>query len=1235
MTDWEPATDVEAAMRDALRAGDQELYFRILARTELLLPVSADALAGRAPVGWGTWTTNGRTHVLAFTSGDALRICLADNAGSARRIAYHELAGSWPNLEWWLAVNPGLPIEGYLPAWFVSQLARGDVRLPGRTMGARARLERAESAARARARATVPGQVVQGEIVEPPYADRVGAASGPVLEPDSIEPAPRNRPVRPPGFESRLAAMRRRGGLDDPEPSSPAPLPPYRPLPAPGHASSTGLASSTGPASETGPTHAAGYGQAPASGSGLGRGPEPASFRTEPERFPFRGAPEPPPLRQRSEENGYRQRPEPNGEPAPWSPPVIHGDLPPRTPRPPADVYPPMDTLAAPERPLPPAGTSSSAQQDAPRSLPPMRPPRSPFRDDDPARSSPRRASDPARRMEPPRPLDSSRPPLTPRGFERYSPVDPPPSNGPSVPLQGSWPVEGAPPGQNREGYDATGTPGGPEAWRSAASRPAASGFFGPPASGGDRPPSTGESVPTPASTTGGVPTPASTSGTVPTPASTSGGPPASTSGGPPTSPTTPPWAVDGGGRSSSGWPSERNGTAASDIWSPARDRLRPSGNDPASAQPEWATATPPDAGLPAGSPVTGTPRDESEEGQPPTTVDRLPGHRQQAPADGPAVESRSTAGPVAAPGEDAAAREWSPPPGTGSHESITPPDRPPLSRVASHEAGGAGSGRLSSNEAIRSVPGRPQPAEAAPVGPDLPRALSGDGASMERAIGGPTKPEQGSWRTPPLPPTTDAAGPLPDAGSATGASTPRLSGQPQTSHWDASTDTTVSAPTETPGNGTAAAEEAAAATPKDDLWTPRRLPATTPSHSDAGGDPRDQQNILPALAGDRETVDGDATGSETATAPNTRTPATNWPGPAGTAATPHPTPPESTTTRDTAAAEVFGSDGVVPVDFQPANDVEESLLTAAGEGSTDTFLSTLLLARVLVPVADGAPADAKPGTDDFVWRTETIDGEPYIVVFTSKERLADHLGAPADTVTVKFVQLISRWPREEWSFAVNPGTPVGAKLPGAQIVALASWAAEVGLGAEDEPVAAAPADGDKAAAPAPEPAAAQATLPTMMQKTVSPAQVDFYLERGYDRVSGFVHRAAEVAHLDTPAKLVTALGLGYANSPFSPDADHIFVLRWPAYRPSLYRIPYGGQNEAAMRAMEGWVIERAPFRGNGFAPGEGTDVIAEFKVDSARLPHGAQLVRVGADGSEKVVAVLDADAPAWRRVGD
>ncbi|MFD0822446.1 SseB family protein, partial [Micromonospora zhanjiangensis] len=141
MTEWEPATETEAALRDALRANDQELYFRILARTELFLPVPPNTSIDTA-AGWGTWTTGGRTHVLAFTSEAALLACLAENAGATRLAPYRQLAGSWPNPEWWLAVNPGLPIEGYLPAWFVTQLIRGEVRLPGRPSGARARLDR-------------------------------------------------------------------------------------------------------------------------------------------------------------------------------------------------------------------------------------------------------------------------------------------------------------------------------------------------------------------------------------------------------------------------------------------------------------------------------------------------------------------------------------------------------------------------------------------------------------------------------------------------------------------------------------------------------------------------------------------------------------------------------------------------------------------------------------------------------------------------------------------------------------------------------------------------------------------------------------------------------------------------------------------------------------------------------------------------------------------------------------
>lgn len=305
--------------------------------------------------------------------------------------------------------------------------------------------------------------------------------------------------------------------------------------------------------------------------------------------------------------------------------------------------------------------------------------------------------------------------------------------------------------------------------------------------------------------------------------------------------------------------------------------------------------------------------------------------------------------------------------------------------------------------------------------------------------------------------------------------------------------------------------------------------------------------------------------------------------------------------------------------EFSPANSVEAQLMDAADAGNTDAYLSTLLLATVLLPVPAEANG-ARPGDDDFVWQPTQIDGEPHLVCYTSAERMASSTHA----VPVRFIRLISAWPDPSWSVAVNPGTPVGAVLPGGQLLALASWAAESGLGVQDH----------EATMPGPVAGGRKSSGPevTVMQKAIAPSQAGYYLERGYDRVSGFVHRARELGQLRTPDQLRRALGLNWDGSPFKRGDGEIYLLRWSAYRPSLYRIPYGGQNETAMRAMEGWVIERAPFRGNGFAPGESDEIIAEFKVDSVRLPHGARLLRINADGTEEMVAVLDADGPRWLR---
>ena len=672
MTEWGPATEAEAAMRDALNASDQELYFRVLSRSELLLPVSAEALAGRAPMGWGTWTTANRTHVLAFTSPESLFACLNEPGGSYRVTLFHRLAADWPNYEWWLAVNPGLPIEAYLPSWFVSQLTRGEVRLPGRTMGARARIAQGDLAA------ALTGRV---------------RAAGPA------------QPAAPP-IPTRVA-----------------------PAPAPG-----------------------------------------------------------------------------------------------------------VETVDAEIVDYPPVSASARVYPAAP--VTPARPP-------EPAAYA--------------------------GGSTGYPVVDEP-----------------------VHGY---------------AEPPAYNERFGT----AQRVPSLGER-----------------------------------------------FANSFGDRPASGYVSTTSGYASPGY-----------GDDPGPAAP---TQTPP--------------------------VERVTAYTGYAP---------------------------------------------------------------------------------------------------------------------------------------------------------------------NPGYPAYAAEEPVFVDPES---TSRVWPSTV--------------TAAPA----RETHD----------------------------------------------AEIVPPLGSWATDFVPANETESNLLAAADENNTDAFLSTLLLARVILPVPVGTPTNARPRDPNFPWQIEFADGQRFIAVFTSPERLAEHTQTRyLSSVSLKFVQLIGAWPDEEVAFAINPGSPVGATLPGSQIIALASWATEVGL--RDEPsadvvvaakknestpvtgVAGAPANG--------------ADRATVMQRTVPHTQVPYYLERGYDRVSGFVNRASEVAHLNAPRNLYRSLGLVYPGSPFAEDDAEVYVVRWVAHRSDLYRLPYGGQHEAGMRAMQGWVIERAPFRGNGFAPGE-IDVVAEFKVDSVRLPHGAQMWRLAKDGSETLVATFDADTTRW-----
>jgi hypothetical protein len=225
----------------------------------------------------------------------------------------------------------------------------------------------------------------------------------------------------------------------------------------------------------------------------------------------------------------------------------------------------------------------------------------------------------------------------------------------------------------------------------------------------------------------------------------------------------------------------------------------------------------------------------------------------------------------------------------------------------------------------------------------------------------------------------------------------------------------------------------------------------------------------------------------------------------------------------------------------------------------------------------------------------------------------------------------------------LNPGTRIGASLRGDQVQALSEWAVRVGLirrpdaaapqprtsPSEPSPVQAAPVE-----TPAPTPGPGH--RPSVMQKVLPHGHVPWYLDQGYDRIGGFVHLASDVADLQTPAQLYEVLGLLHDGTAFSPDDEGVYVIRWTAHRGDLYRIPFGGQNEEEMSMWgdAGWVVEQPPFHGDGFAPGS-AGTIREYKVDSIRLPYGAEMYYLGRDRSERFVAVYDPDLLTWLRPED
>jgi hypothetical protein len=144
-----------------------------------------------------------------------------------------------------------------------------------------------------------------------------------------------------------------------------------------------------------------------------------------------------------------------------------------------------------------------------------------------------------------------------------------------------------------------------------------------------------------------------------------------------------------------------------------------------------------------------------------------------------------------------------------------------------------------------------------------------------------------------------------------------------------------------------------------------------------------------------------------------------------------------------------------------------------------------------------------------------------------------------------------------------------------------------------------------------------------ILQKAVSTALGRSYLANSADTVAGYVLRAADVLDARTPELLFDAHGLGFSGSPWQRDSETIDVLR--------FQSPVGNYVHDAV-APE--FVDREPFTGTGFTSWEGGQAPL-FYLDEVRLPAGAELWRVGRNGSEDLLAVYVDVARGWAVVAE
>ncbi|MEV0401108.1 SseB family protein [Actinoallomurus sp. NPDC050550] len=1229
---WEPANQLEQQLSDALRDGDQNAYFKLLSVAELVLPLpKVEPDPGQPAFTWPTSTHEGRTHVLAYTSVEAARACLGPGYEHFVRMPLAEMANTWPDSDWWLAVNSGLPIEGYLPAWFVGQLTANlppaqEAPLAPETGPAAQPPAEQEAAHGTHAAPTghdavrhdssaapIGQELPQGSQAEQtPYGVRAEQETPYGAQADQemtygagSEQESAHGPATPTGQYTGEAAPDH-GSLSFPpvpETSLP-PVPPTEPsaldpgvLPPPPGDASVSPADAHPPVSGPAP---APFGDArppvpsEPSPTPLGDTHPPVPGEPSPTPLgdthpPVPGEPSPTPL-------GNAHPPVP-GEPSPTPLGNAHPPVPGEpAPAPLADTFPPVPGEPAPFGDAHPSAPGEPAPTPFGDAHPPV--------SGGPAPTSFGDVHSPVPGEPAPTPLEGARPPAS---GEPAPVTDTAPFPGLSFPTP---PPEGPPPGS----YPA------PPAWEESfgettiADAPTVEAFareaLARERSAGDRP--TGEPI-------DGTPT-AESAGDRPT------------------------WGAPepAGERPAGNAPTAESAGGVPDGRTPAGE---------APSYPSFSTAgavpPPPAEGTPPVAETAPMPIVSDDEPMPPG-----PGQADVGPTSSPAdAPTQSEPRPVSSDVPLA--------PHFTSDADFIPLDeeeRLLYDAAARDDREGLLRTLLGASQIwvpmveggdLMLGPGRPgfQWYTRESGGRTVVPLFTGP-SRMREAMGG--HPFILSDLTKILRFWPDPAWDLVmNDGSAIGVTIPgdRITALSRRVDDEAAERLASDFPAQNdaerrlfevrddPDALLQVLLEASVFLP---VWsrTPPTVntPPSDPAFPWAAVSVRGRASMLAFTSFDWMK---EAVGTTGFVMPTFADLLTAWQEPSWDVSVNPGTPIEIALSAEqiNAIAASLANRAATP---------SAPLATPAAPPQTPLPEPAQDPAGIPVP-AEAAPLTARPGPAQI---PASISLPPTTTRPTAEPGPAQiPAGIPVPTTTAP--STAEPEPAQiPASISLPPTTTPPATEPGpAQIPPSISL-----------PTVTAPPTAEPAPVPAGVPAPAETMPPiaawlepqavdqaeprtpadgafTIMQKVLVHDQVPWYLDKAYDRIAGFVHRVQDVIDLNTPQRLYECLGLIRDGSPFTVDDPEVYVIRWAAYRAGLYRTPFGGTNEDALKEWgeDGWVVEPPPFTGDGFAPGSAGS-IPEYKAESFRLPHSSEMYVISSDGTERFVARYDADRLVWEK---